>query len=86
MPGRYHYDCSGSKGPPHAAPPGEQTQNRTREVREVRFCVCSAADFSQQQNWVLRGDDRGIYGLEGAELMHYLHPARDQVKRLNRRR
>ena len=36
-----------------------------------------AARADQQHNWVLRGDDRGIYGTEGAKLMHYLYPARD---------
>lgn len=45
-----------------------------------RAAVCLRAD--QQHNWVLQGDDRGIYGPEGAELMHYLHPERRQVKRL----
>lgn len=41
-----------------------------------------AARADQQHQWVLRGDDRGIYGTHGAELMHYLYPATDQVKRL----
>ncbi len=39
----------------------------------------------QQHHWVLQGDDRGIYGPEGAELMHYLYPVRRQVRRLNLR-
>ncbi len=34
----------------------------------------------QQHNWVLQGDDRGIYGPEGAELMHYLYPALSGLK------
>ena len=33
-----------------------------------------AARADQQHNWVLQGDDRGIYGTEGAKLMHYLYP------------
>lgn len=49
-----------------------------------RAAVCLRAD--QQHNWVLRGDDRGIYGPEGAELMHYLSPERDHVRRLQQRR
>ena len=49
-----------------------------------RAAVRMRAD--QQHNWVLQGDDRGIYGPEGAELMRYLYPERDQVRRLNRRR
>lgn len=36
----------------------------------------------QQHQWVLRGDDRGIYGPEGAELMRYIYPERSQVRRL----
>lgn len=36
----------------------------------------------QQHRWVLRGDDRGIYGVEGAQLMHYLYPERGRVRRL----
>ncbi len=36
----------------------------------------------QQHRWVQRGDDRGIYGVEGAQLMHYLYPERGRVRRL----
>ena len=43
-----------------------------------RAAVRMRAD--QQHNWVLQGDDRGIYGPEGAELMHYLYPERERVK------
>jgi hypothetical protein len=49
-----------------------------------RAAVRMRAD--QQHSWVLQGDDRGIYGPEGAELMHYLYPERDQVKRAKQRR
>jgi hypothetical protein len=45
-----------------------------------------AARADEQHNWVLQGDDRGIYGTEGAELMHHLYRARDRVKRLGRER
>ena len=44
------------------------------------------ARADQQHNWVLQGDDRGFYGVEGAELMHYLYPERGQVKRYRQRR
>jgi hypothetical protein len=44
-----------------------------------RAAVCLRAD--QQHNWVLQGDDRGIYGVEGAKLMHYLYPMRSQIQR-----
>ncbi|MEE6179433.1 hypothetical protein [Mycobacterium sp. 050134] len=40
----------------------------------------------RQHSWVVRGGDRGVYGSEGAELMHYLYPAGGQVRRLNLRR
>jgi hypothetical protein len=49
-----------------------------------RAAVCIRAD--QQHNWVLQGDDRGFYGVEGAELMHYLYPERNQVRRYHQRR
>ncbi len=56
-----------------------------RSAAYARYREGVAARADQQHNWVLRGDDRGIYGPEGAELMHYLYPARGQVQRLNRR-
>jgi hypothetical protein len=31
-----------------------------------------AARADRQHNWVMQGDDRGIYGPRGAELMHYI--------------
>jgi len=31
-----------------------------------------AARADQQHNWVMQGDDRGIYGPQGADLMHYI--------------
>jgi len=49
-----------------------------------RWAIAARAD--QQHNWVLRGDDRGIYGPEGAELMHYLYPALDLRRRTGPRR
>ncbi|MFZ1179135.1 MAG: hypothetical protein WAO15_23345 [Mycobacterium sp.] len=57
-----------------------------RSAEYARYLEGVAARADQQHNWVLRGDDRGIYGPEGAELMHYLYPARDQVRRLHQRR
>lgn len=57
---------------------------RSAEYARYREAIAARAD--QQHDWVLRGDDRGIYGPEGAALMHYLYPARDQVQRLHRRR
>jgi hypothetical protein len=57
-----------------------------RSAEYARYWEGVAARADQQHNWVLQGDDRGIYGPEGAELMHYLYPARGQVRRLNQRR
>lgn len=42
-----------------------------------------AARADQQHDWVMQGDDRGIYGPTGADLMHYVEqpgpgPARIQ--------
>jgi hypothetical protein len=53
---------------------------------DARYREGLAFRADQQHNWVLWGDDRGIYGVEGAELMHYIYPARGQIKRLNPRR
>jgi type II secretory pathway pseudopilin PulG len=59
------------------------TAREYREQAAVRACHRAAlvARADQQHNWVLQGDDRGIYGKEGAALMHYLYPAREQIRR-----
>jgi hypothetical protein len=57
-----------------------------RAAERARYREELAARADQQHNWVLRGDDRGIYGVEGAKIMHYLYPVRGQIKRLNPRR
>jgi hypothetical protein len=31
-----------------------------------------AARADQQHKWVMQGDDRGVYGPQGADLMHYI--------------
>ncbi|MBW0016645.1 MAG: hypothetical protein JO236_03735 [Mycobacterium sp.] len=59
-------------------------QYRRREAAYARYREALAARADQQHNWVLRGDTRGIYGVEGAELMRYLYPAHDRVKRRTR--
>jgi hypothetical protein len=61
-------------------------ESRRRADLKAAHRAAVAARADQQHKWVLQGDDRGIYGVEGAELMHYLYPAADQVKRLNRGR
>ncbi|WP_172832485.1 hypothetical protein [Mycobacterium asiaticum] len=40
---------------------------RSEEYARYWDALCARAD--QQHNWVLQGDDRGIYGVEGADLM-----------------
>ncbi len=52
---------------------------RAAALASYRREVAARAD--QQHDWVLRGDDRGIYGPEGAKLMSYLYPAKGQIKR-----
>lgn len=55
-----------------------------RRRAELRAADRAAFRFraDQQHRWVLRGDDRGIYGVEGAQLMHYLYPGRGRARRL----
>ena len=59
--------------------------SRRRADLEAAHRGAVAARADQQHNWVLRGDDRGIYGPEGAELMHYLYPALDLPRTAGRR-
>jgi hypothetical protein len=57
-----------------------------RSAAYARYRDGIAARADQQHHWVLQGDDRGIYGIEGAKLMHYLFPALDPAQRTGRRR
>ena len=43
-----------------------------RRAAEARYRDGLVARADQQHNWVMQGDDRGIYGTDGAKLMHYL--------------
>jgi hypothetical protein len=45
-----------------------------RSAAYARYWDGLAARADQQHDWVLQGDDRGVYGAEGAKLMHYLYP------------
>jgi hypothetical protein len=38
----------------------------------ARYHAAIAARADQQHSWVMLGDDRGIYGPQGAELMRYI--------------
>ena len=51
-------------------------ENRKRRDAYARYCAAIAARADQQHQWVMRGDDRGIYGREGAELMHFIRTSR----------
>jgi hypothetical protein len=65
---------------------GHRALHEKRSAERARYRQAIAARADQQHNWVLRRDDRGIYGVEGAELMHYLYPERGRIRKLNRRR
>jgi len=60
--------------------------SRRRADLEAAHRAALAARADQQHNWVLRGDDRGIYGPAGAELMHYIYPALNPSRRTDRGR
>ncbi len=48
---------------------------RASDVRRAArdaYCARVAARADQQHSWVLQGDDRGVYGTEGAMLMRYV--------------
>lgn len=46
-----------------------------RSAERARYRDALAARADQQHHWVLQGDDRGTYGVEGAELMRQVrHP------------
>ena len=44
-----------------------------RSAAHARYRDALAARADQEHNWVMQGDDRGIYGTDGAKLMHYLY-------------
>lgn len=46
--------------------------HRQQQALHAAFCAAVAARADQQHNWVLQGDERGIYGPEGAKLMRYI--------------
>ena len=55
-------------------------ESRKRADLKAAHRAAIAARADQQHNWVLQGDDRGIYGPAGAELMHYIYPERERLK------
>ena len=51
-------------------------ENRKRRAGYDRYYAQLAARADQQHNWVLQGDDRGVYGTEGARLMRLIESPR----------
>lgn len=50
-----------------------------RELRrQANAAIAARAD--QQHGWVMQGDDRGIYGPQGARLMHFIEAPRQPVR------
>ena len=47
-------------------------ENRRRRIAYAQYCAAIAARADQQHNWVMQGDDRGIYGTDGAKLMRVI--------------
>lgn len=47
-----------------------------REAEHARYHAALVARADQQHYWVLHADDRGIYGVEGAELMRQVRRRR----------
>jgi hypothetical protein len=47
-------------------------ESHRRREQYLRQCAVVAARADQQHNWVMQGDDRGIYGTEGAKLMRQI--------------
>lgn len=45
---------------------------REQRALRQRAGAAIAARADQQHSWVMRGDDRGIYGPHGAQLMHFI--------------
>jgi hypothetical protein len=46
--------------------------NQANATAKARTNAAIAARADEQHNWVLQGDDRGIYGPDGARLMRYI--------------
>lgn len=55
-------------------------ESHKRADAYARHCAAIAARADQQPCWVLDGDDRGIYGPLGAELMQYVYPATNETR------
>lgn len=56
-------------------------ENRRRREIHVKHCAQIAARADQQHNWVMQGDDRGVYGTEGAKLMRVIRASRPGLSR-----
>jgi hypothetical protein len=47
-------------------------ENRRRTEAYDRYCEAIAAQADEQNQWVTEGDERGVYGPGGVELMNYI--------------
>ncbi|HME49036.1 hypothetical protein [Mycobacterium sp.] len=54
-------------------------ENRKRADALAHRNAEIAARADQQHNWVMQGDDRGVYGPEGARLMHHIRSGGGQT-------
>jgi hypothetical protein len=54
-------------------------EDRKRRDAIARRRAAIAARADQQHQWVMQGDDRGIYGSECAPLMHYIEQGGTQA-------
>ncbi len=54
-------------------------EDRKRRDAIARRRAAIAARADQQHQWVMQGDDRGIYGSECASLMHYIEQGGTQA-------
>jgi len=41
-------------------------------IAYAQYCAAVAARADQQHNWVMQGDHRGVYGIDGATLMRVI--------------
>ena len=61
--------------------PGIYRRYQASAAAERRRVAELAARADEQHRWVLRGDDRGVYGPDGAQLMYYIRSG-DQPTRV----
>lgn len=58
-------------------------QGRRRRELYAQWCAAICSRAEQQHNWALSGDDRGIYGVEGAQLMREIRSVDGQRRNVS---